>query len=336
MMYRLVVVFVGLSIFTACQPSDELVQRTDYGRAQGSTYAISYVAKRDVRFQESFDSILEVIDLSMSTYRTDSRISALNKGEVLLLDEHFRRVITRSDEIYQQTDGLFDISILPLMKLWNFERKNQRIPDSASIAKAVELVGWSKINSANLDSFALPAGMQIDVNAIAQGYTVDVISLFLESKGVENYLVEVGGEIRAKGENIDGQVWRIGIEKPQEDADGDGDRFQTIVNLSNAGLATSGSYRKYIEDTLTGKRYSHAVNPISGYATNDPLMSVTVIAPNAMDADAYATALLVMGLEKSKVWMRENPSYPVYLIYHDSYRGWQEEYNEAFAETIIK
>ncbi len=334
MMYRLVVAVIGLSFFTACQSSDELVQRTDYGRAQGSTYAISYVAKRDVRFQESIDSILEVIDLSMSTYRADSRISALNKGEVLVLDEHFRRVIVRSDEIYDQTDGLFDISILPLMKLWNFERKNQRIPDSASIAETLELVGWSKINSANPDSFALPTGMQIDVNAIAQGYTVDVISLFLESKGVEDYLVEVGGEIRAKGANIDGQVWRIGIEKPQEDTEGD--RFQTIVSLSNAGLATSGSYRKYIEDTLTGKRYSHAVNPISGYATNDPLMSVTVIAPNTMDADAYATALLVMGLEKSKVWMRENPSYPVYLIYHDSYRGWQEEYNEAFAEIIIK
>jgi FAD:protein FMN transferase len=327
------VLFTGLILISACQNEADLVQRTDYGRAQGSTYALSYIAPRDVRFQESIDSILEVIDKSMSIYRDDSDISALNQGEQIILDSHFRRVLDRSNKVYLETEGVFDISVLPLMKLWNFERKNQRIPDSSAIALAMEKIGWSKVHYTSGDSFVLPEGMLVDVNAIAQGYTVDVIAEFLEAKGVEHYLVEVGGELRAKGANIDGQVWRIGIEKPHED--NPEDRFQRIIELNNASLATSGSYRKFIEDTLTGRRYSHAIDPFSGMATNDPLMSVTVIAPTGIDADAYATALLVMGLEKARIWMNKDFALPVYLIYFDQYSGWKEELNDAFNDKII-
>lgn len=330
---RFLFVIMALGLFSACQQESDLVQRTDYGRAQGSTYAISYIAPRDVRFQESIDSILEVIDKSMSIYRDDSQISALNRGELIALDEHFRNVLDRSDEVYKETEGFFDISILPLMQLWNFERKNQRVPDSSAIAEVMKNIGWSKVNYSPTDSFFLPEGIQIDVNAIAQGYTVDVIAEFLESKGVDHYLVEVGGELRTKGANIDGQIWRIGIEKPHEE--NPDDRFQRIIELNNASLATSGSYRKYIEDTLTGRRYSHAVDPLSGMATNDPLMSVTVIAPTCIDADAYATALLVMGLEKARLWLKQGFPHPVYLIYYDRYSGWQEEVNPAFEEAVV-
>lgn len=332
-MNRFLGIIIGLGLCGACQQGGDWVQRTDYGRAQGSTYAISYIAPRDVRFQESIDSILEVIDQSMSIYREDSKISTLNRGERIALDRHFREVLDRSDEIFRETKGAFDISVLPLMQLWNFERKNQRIPDSLSIAEVMENVGWGKLEYGKGDSLALPDGMQIDVNAIAQGYTVDVIAEFLEAKGIEHYLVEVGGELRTKGANIDGQIWRIGIEKPHEE--NPEDRFQRIIELNNASLATSGSYRKFIEDTLTGRRYSHAIDPLSGMATNDPLMSVTVIMPKGIDADAYATALLVMGLEKVRAWLRKDFPYPVYLIYYDRYSGWQEEMNSAFEAEIV-
>ncbi|MCH8546343.1 MAG: FAD:protein FMN transferase [Cryomorphaceae bacterium] len=315
-------------LISSCQNNPKTVQRTDYGRAQGSTYAISYIAPAGTKHQPSIDSILEVIDQSMSTYRDNSTISAINRGENVAVDEHFWRVWQRSVDVWKDSEGLFDVTIYPLVSLWNFERKQQRIPSNDVIDSVRALVGMEMVKGVSIDSFALPTNMKMDFNAIAQGYTVDVIAEFLESKGIDDYLVEVGGELRTKGRNIDGQIWRIGIEKPDEEERQD--RFQRIVSLKDAALATSGSYRKYIEDTITGTRYSHAVNPITGFATNDPLMSVTVIAETAMDADAYATALLVMGLNKAKAFMHQRNDMAIYLIYYDKYKGWQEIENAAF------
>lgn len=328
-MLRTTIALAVTAIFiSSCQTSPRTVQRTDYGRAQGSTYAISYIVPSGTKHQASIDSILEVIDKSMSTYRDNSTISAINRGESVAVDEHFWRVWQRSVDVWEDSDGLFDVTIYPLIALWNFERKEQRIPQVEVIDSVRALVGMEMVKGVTQDSFALPPNMKMDFNAIAQGYSVDVIAEFLESKDIHDYLVEVGGELRTKGRNIDGQIWRIGIEKPDEEERQD--RFQRIVSLKDAGLATSGSYRKFIEDTVTGMRYSHAVNPITGFATNDPLMSVTVIAETAMDADAYATALLVMGLEKAKKFMHQRNDMAIYLIYYDKYKGWQEIENAAF------
>ncbi|MCC5916683.1 MAG: FAD:protein FMN transferase [Cryomorphaceae bacterium] len=325
--FGIIILFAFL--FSGCSNPDQLVQRTDYGRAQGSTYAISYVAPPNVHFQPAIDSILEVIDQSMSTYRPNSLISRINRGEVLPLDEHFKVVLANSVEVHRKTDGFFDPTVYPIMKLWNFERKRQQVPDSVRIDSAMQFVGLENVDISNTDSFALPKGYKLDFNAIAQGYTVDVIAEFLESRGVLNYLVEVGGELRTLGKNIDGDIWKIGIEEPLEEKSTD--KFQRIIALKDAGLATSGSYRKFIEDTLTGNRYSHALNPKNGRATKNPLMSVTVIAPSCMDADAYATAILVMGLESARKFMQKRKDLGVYLIHYDKYRGWQEEENETFS-----
>ncbi len=320
--------FVALFIFGACNQNTELVQRTDYGRAQGSTYAISYIAPNNVKHQPAIDSILNAIDLSMSTYQSNSVISAINRGETKAVDDHFWKVWRRSVEVWEETSGLFDVTIYPLISLWNFERKQQRIPDSTAIDSLLQYVGTELVIRAHKDSFSLPENVKLDFNAIAQGYTVDVICDYLEANGIEHYLVEVGGELRTKGKNIDDQIWRIGIEKPEEEKQHE--TFQKVIALKDAGLATSGSYRKFIEDTLTGMRYSHAVDPITGFATNDPLMSVTVIAPTAMDADAYATALLVMGLNDATEFMNNRNDLAIYLIYYDKFKGWREVSNKAF------
>lgn len=322
------ITLVASLILSSCSNDPELIQRTDYGRAQGSTYAITYIAPADVKHQHAIDSILEVIDKSMSTYRKESLISSINRGENHTVDTHFWNVWQRSLDIWKETDGMFDVTVYPLISLWNFERKEQRIPLKEVIDSVGQYVGTQLIENVRQDSFSLPKNMKIDFNAIAQGYTVDVIADYLHANGVTNYLVEVGGELRTKGKNIDGKTWRIGIEKPEEEERQD--QFHKIIALKDAGLATSGSYRKYIEDTVSGTRYSHAINPLTGYATNDPLMSVTVIGPSTMDADAYATALLVMGLKKAEVFMNKRNDMAVYLIYFDKYTGWQERSNSAF------
>lgn len=327
-MHKLIPSAILALILIGCNETSELVQRTDYGRAQGSTYAISYITGKDVKHQSGIDSILQVIDKSMSTYQSNSTISLINRGDTVPVDDHFWNVWLRSVDIWKETGGLFDVTVYPLISLWNFERKEQRIPDSLAVDSVLRYVGTDLVENVTQENFWIPENVKLDFNAIAQGYTVDVICDYLEMNGIEHYLVEVGGELRTKGKNIDEQIWRIGIEKPEEEKQYES--FQKVIALENAGLATSGSYRKFIEDTTTGDRYSHAVNPLTGYATNDPLMSVTVIANTTMDADAYATALLVMGLDAATEFMNQRGDLAIYLIYFDKFKGWVELSNDAF------
>ncbi|GCD78729.1 FAD:protein FMN transferase [Thermaurantimonas aggregans] len=325
-------IFLLTFMIQACQPKvGEEVMRINRGKAQGTTYNIQYITIQGTDYQREIDSIFAFVDQEMSTYVPSSTISRLNAGEVTPIETHFYNVLKLSDKIYQMTDGLFDITVYPLVQLWKIEDPNfTGAIDSSKVDSVLNFIGFSKI-AYDSTSVKLPAGMKLDLNAIAQGYTVDVIAEFLESKGIQNYMVEVGGEVRCKGKNINNKIWLIGIEKPVDDPNNQ--KFQTVIKLKDKSLATSGSYRKY-RTLPNGSRLSHTINPKTGYPTNHNLLSVSVMADDCATADGLATALLVMGLQEAKQFASKHPEFEYLFIYFDRYKGYETWRSEGFSKYV--
>lgn len=321
-----------LLILASCNSKKQQVVRL-FGEAQGSTYSVIYVDKKMRDFQSSIDSLLKVIDKSMSTYDPNSIISSVNKGEKVALDEHFQKVWTKSVEVFEQSGGAFDVTIAPLVNAWGFGYKQgiERL-DSATVDSLKQLIGTDKV-VLEFDSLKfLQEGMQIDFNAIAQGYTVDVLADLLESFGIDQYMIELGGEVLTKGKNAEGKEWRIGIDKPV--AFSENRPLQVILKLSNKALATSGSYRKFKEKE--GKKYSHAINPKTGYPVNHNVLSVSVLADDCMSADAWATTFLILGMEDSKVLLKDLPLLEAYFIFSDNDGGLHVEMTPGFQKYILE
>ncbi len=285
------------------------------GQAQGTTFHIVYQDESDRDFSMAVDSLFRLMDSSMSLWDKNSLISRLNQNEPdLLLDEHFIAVFNQARGIAQATQGALDITIGPLVKAWKISsREDIPLPDAATIDSLLSFTGFNNVQIENGMLIKSDPRVQLDFNAIAQGYTVDLIGQFLEQKGIINYLVEVGGEVKTKGVNIRHKHWQIGIDKPVESAS-DQRELQTSVSLANQALATSGSYRKFKE--VNGMKFSHVINPKTGYPANQTLLSVSVIADDCATADGYATAFLVMGLEKTMSFANEQKM-PVFCIYAD-------------------
>lgn len=268
------------------------------GNAQGTTFTIQYndLSHRD--FSASIDSLFHLIDQSMSLWDSTSVISKINRNDPsYIIDEHFENVFRKSFEVYQSTGGSFDPTISPLVKAWGFSFKKGLPPeDPIQVNSFKKLIGFDKIKLENGKVMKDDARIEIDFNAIAQGYTVDLISEFLEARSINDYLVEVGGEVRAKGVNERDSLWVIGIDKPVIN-DGNDRPLQTKIALDDQSLATSGSYRKYFE--RDGKKFSHVIDPATGYPVSHQMLSISVITDNCTTADAYATAFLVMGMDKA-------------------------------------
>jgi thiamine biosynthesis lipoprotein len=236
--------------------------------------------------------------------------------------------------VFLESEGNFDCSVSPLVNAWGFYKDklgDSLIIDSAKFRKILPYVGFDKI-SLIADFLVLPKGMRLDFNAIAQGYTVDVIAQFLQAKGYSNYLIEVGGELLAKGKNADGNIWRVGVDKPSENINKN-ERFQFILDLEDKALATSGNYRKFYEKD--GVKYAHTINPFTGFPTQNRLLSVTVIHDNCMLADAYATAFMVMGVKKSKRFAKEHPEIEIYLVYTGKDSSWKTFISADLQKRII-
>lgn len=313
--YWLLPVFSALALL-ACQASQRRYMHLE-GQAQGTTFHITYADAQGRDFSASVDSLFRVIDRSMSLWDSTSTIRRLNRNEAdVPLDEHFVAVFERSQQLAQATEGVFDITVGPLVRAWGFSyKKGLPPPDSAQVDSLRQVVGYSKVRIANGRLQKDDPRIELDMNAIAQGYTVDLIADFLEQQGIEHYMIEVGGEVRTAGVNERGEAWRIGIDKPTADpADAQKRPLQTVVPLSGKAMATSGSYRKFIE--RNGKKFSHAIDPRTGYPVSHQLLSVTVVADDCTTADAYATAFLVMGLDKA-LPIAERAGLQLYAIYAD-------------------
>ena len=300
------------------------------GFAQGTSYSIKYMSTED--YHHEIDSLLTVIDNSLSTYNTNSLLSQLNSGDTsLFLDTHFVRVFKASQHISSLSDGLFDCTVTPLVEAWGFGPDNRQEVDSLYIATLLQEVGYQDLWLRGDSLLSNPQQKTMDFNALAQGYTVDVIAELLDSNLVSDYLIELGGELRAKGHNSRNKKWRVGIDKPSNEIDVN-DRFQIILNLQNKSLATSGNYRNFYEKD--GQIYSHTINPKTAYPVQHSLLSATVIANDCMTADAYATTFMVMGVEQTKDFLSKHPNLEAFLIFTDTDKSWENWSTEGFKSLV--
>jgi FAD:protein FMN transferase len=314
--YRLVRDFFLPAIFllVSCNNNQEKLIKIE-GKAQGTTYSVSYISAEEKDFSKQIDLLLKAFDLSLSQWNENSIISRINRNDSsAVADNFFKTVFIRAMQVAEETNGAFDPTIAPIVNAWGFGLKNKSKTDSATIDSLLLLVNYHNI--ALLDNGKVVKHddrMMLDFNALAQGYSVDVVSEFLEKKGIENYLVEIGGETRAKGKNQEEQFWRIGIDKPLENQEGR--PLQAVVSLENKSLATSGNYRKFYEEK--GVKYSHTIDPETGYPVRHSLLSATVVASDCISADAYATSFMVIGLEEAKKFLSVHKELDALLIYSD-------------------
>jgi len=293
----LLIITVSLFGLNACQSDTASFTHLE-GKAQGTTFSIIYRDSFERDFSEAIDSLFRVIDHSMSLWDSTSVISRINRNEVgIEPDEHFIEVFRKSQLVSEKTKGAFDITVGPLVNAWGFRAKKNNIsPDSATIDSILLITGYQKVKIENGFVIKEKAAMQLDFNAIAQGYTVDLVAAWMSMHGVQDYLVEIGGEVRAAGKNERKTTWQIGIDKPVEKTTEERP-LQITIALENKALATSGSYRKYIQQGQ--RKLSHIINPVTGYPVPHQLISVSVLAADCTTADAYATAFMVMGKEEA-------------------------------------
>jgi len=293
----------------------EMEYKTIDGFAQGTTFHIAYSPDIPDSLENFVNEILNRIDTSLSVYNDSSIISKLNRGESVEMDSLFINVFNRSKEIYEISNGAFDISGAPLFDAWGFGFKNRIHVTQRDIDSILTFVGMDKVKIENGVLVKRDKRLSLNANAIAQGYSSDVIAGEFDKLGIKNYLIEVGGEIYCKGVNSKGKNWTIGIDKPIDGNMIKGENLQDRLSLTGKGLATSGNYRKFYEEG--GEKYSHTIDPKTGYPVKHSLLSATVIADDAMTADALATFFMVVGLDKTKEFLGKNTGIDAYLVYAD-------------------
>ncbi|MGJ5642407.1 FAD:protein FMN transferase [Formosa sp. S-31] len=305
---------LGLILFAGCSDASKNVKLS--GPVFGTSYSVQYYSGKDVNYQVQFDSLFAVINKSMSTYIPDSDISKLNRNESDSIDNHFIAVFDNSITIYKATEGAFDPTIGVLVNAWDFGPEKEIIGlDSLKIDSLMLSVGLDKVQRHGSRIVKADANTFLDFNAIAKGYGVDVIADFLESQGVVDYLVEIGGEIRTGGINKEKQsAWKVGVEMPHFDGT---QSILKAIELHNRAMATSGTYRKFKTDEA-GNRYSHIIDTKTGYPSKTNLLSISVIADKCMTADAYATAFKAMGIDGVKQFLTRHPELQVFLIFENS------------------
>lgn len=323
-----------LSLFFLISCSSNQTIKTEFnvkGLAQGTSYHITYIDNGGRNFERQIDSLLIEIDNSLSTYQPKSIISKFNATDSIMhTDKMFRDVFIDAKNIYEKSQGAFDPTIAPIVNAWGFGFKNMDKTDDKTIDSLLQFVDFNAVQLQDSFVFKNNKNIMLDFNAIAQGYSVDVIANFLEDKKIKNYMVEIGGELRVKGNNTKGKLWRIGIDKPIEN--NDIRDLQAVINLEDKALATSGNYRKFYEKD--GVKYSHTINPKTGRPVKHTLLSATVITNTCSYADAYATTFMVVGLEKSKEILAENSDLEAILIYEDEKNEIQTFVSQGISKFI--
>ena len=295
--------------------SEELINYKVEGFAQGTSYHISYYAKDALISSKAIHSLFAELDSSLSIYKSNSLISKFNNSEKgIEMDHHLYKVVHKSLKIWRESEGIFDISILPIVETWGFgAKKHNYIPTDEAINTALACSGSDKIRiKGNMLIKDIPC-LKIDVNGIAQGYSVDLIAQYIQSKGVQNYLVEVGGEIKVKGrKQPGGELMQIGIEQASENSL-EGSVIQKVLPMSGGAITTSGNYRKFIQNG--SKKLSHLMDPKTGRPIDNEMISVTVRAKDAMSADGYDNVLIGMGIEKAFAFLKKHKGLEAYFIY---------------------
>jgi thiamine biosynthesis lipoprotein len=330
----LIIVLLSVSV-TSCK-NDKPVFANFTGLIQGSTYSIVYENKKKIdpgELRQKVEKILDDFDMSLSLYKDSSILSKINRNEDAVPDSFFTEVYKKSVIINKMTGGAFDVTVGPLVKAWGFGPDAHKSFTDSKRDSLLKLVGMSKVSLINGRLIKSDPRISLDFNAIAQGYSVDVICHFLDNLGIKNYLVEIGGEVRAKGKKA-GKLWKIGIDKPVDNNMTPGQSLQAILKLTNKAISTSGNYRKfYIED---GIKYSHHIDPHTGYTTRNTLLSVSIIADECAMADGVATGCLVMGREKAIEFIGMHPELEAYMIYSDNNGNFKTWASEKLKDDLLE
>ena len=316
--------FIFLFFISACRENP--VTYSDFnGFAQGTTYRIVYddqAGMTPAELKSQVDKILNDFDMSLSLYQDSSVLSKINRNEPVAPDQFFINVFRKSKTISSLTGGAFDVTVGPLVKAWGFGPDAVRNFEESKRDSLLSFVGMEKVDMREGLLIKSDPRIILDFNAIAQGYAVDVVTEYFDELGMESYLVEIGGEVRVKGDK-NGVPWRIGIDRPEDNNNNPGENLQAIIGLRNRSLATSGNYRKfYVED---GIKYSHTIDPKTGYPARNQLLSATILADDCATADGVATACMVMGKDKTIEFLEQHAEFEGFLIYSDdsgNFRTW--------------
>lgn len=330
-MQRIITLLAILAALSTSCTDKSLSYHFTEGPIHGTSYHITYEYLQNKLLDKDLLTLMNEFDLSLSTYNPKSVISRVNSNDPdVKPDPYFRTVFNRAQQISERTGGAFDMTVAPLVNAYGFGFTEKEFVSERRIEELLTLTGYQKVRIQGEKVIKDDPGIMLDASAIAKGYSVDVVAMFLEDKGVENYLVEIGGEMRCRGRNPKGNLWRVGIDKPLENMLER--QIQVVLNLTDISLATSGNYRQfYVED---GVRYSHTIDPKTGKPVTHNLLSATVLASDCMTADAYATAFMVLGLDKAMEIVRSDPGLEGYFIYGGPDGEFKSSYSDGLERLL--
>lgn len=334
--YILVITAIIGLCYSCKENTDTKVRNENVGGALGTSYSIISISSEKLDLEKDIDSVFAVINHSLSTYIPESDISRINKGDsTIAVDKMFQEVFSLSKSIHKETNGFFDPTVGTLVNAWGFGPERQISMDSLKIDSLLNFVGLDKVSLDDSNHVVKAnANIYLDFNAIAKGYAIDRLAAMLDAKGIENYLIEVGGELVAKGKNtIKDKFWVVGIDDPEEQMNR---ATKILIHLNDRALASSGNYRKYRIDEETGKKFVHTVNPKTGYTQVSNTLAVTILADNCATADAYATALMAMNLNDAFKLVEENTMLEAYIVYLDENGDTKEFSTKGFKSFVVK
>lgn len=326
----LLILIIG-SIFVIRQQRNTPFQK-DEGMVFGTIYHITY--QSDINYQKEIEAELQKVDNSLSPFNKTSIISRINRNEKVKVDEMFSEVFQLAEKISGDTDGAFDITVAPMVNAWGFGFKTGNPPTRQTIDSLRAIVGFHTVSLQDGYVIKKNPKTMLDCSAIAKGYGTDVVARFLKKKGVQNFMVEIGGEIVVNGNSEKLQPWRIGINKPTDDSLNTSQAIQDVVSVSNIAMATSGNYRNFYYKN--GKKYAHTIDPKTGYPVQHNILSATVFADDCATADAYATSFMVLGLDGAKKILEKHPELCAYLIYSDQKGSNQIWYSPSLQKKLGK
>ena len=301
------------------------------GTIFGTLYHAKYLSDKDLKAE--IEAELQKVDASLSMFNPKSTISLINRNETDKADEMLSEVLQLSFIINKATNGAFDPTVAPLVNAWGFGFKSGQLPDSTQVDSLLALVGLSHIHLQDGKLTKDNPLSILDFSAIAKGYGVDRAAQVLRDRGIKDFMVEIGGEVVTEGVNEKGKPWRIGINKPDDDSTSTNAELQDIVSLSGKAIATSGNYRNFY--ISNGRKIAHTINPMTGYPAQQDILSSTVLAPTCAEADAFATAFMVLGLDRAKQVLKSLPQLEAYFIYSDQQGNYQTWQTEGFTQLII-
>lgn len=325
-------VILAALVLVSCRGGESYIEES--GSVFHTLYKIKYQASKVMT--EEIDEELRAINLSLNPFNPNSVIAKVNNNEPVEIDDHFRTVFNKAMEISAHSNGMFDITAGPIINIWGFGTQTTEQPTPEKIDSILQFVGYRKVRIEGNHVVKDDPRIQLSTSAIAKGYACDVVAGMLERHGIKNYMVEIGGEVTAKGVNNQGQPWHVGIRKPEDSAATKQATLADIKEILNikekAGVATSGDYLNfYIKD---GKKYAHTINTKTGYPAAQNILSCTIVADSCMTADGYATAMMAMGLEKAVQMGDSLNAFDYYLIYADEMGDFKAKYSFGMVKYL--